>query len=104
MARCFSRRQLSKLSRARKRNGLVAHQQSCELTPTFVVDPHICGQGKIVLDKSPTGAMLGYSPKIRIMRLITGKQTKLAIERVAGLLKRDGAIQTLTVQEWLDSA
>jgi hypothetical protein len=28
----------------------------------------------------------------------------LAIERVAGLLKRDGAIQTLTVQEWLDSA
>jgi len=29
---------------------------------------------------------------------------KLAIEHIAGLLKKDGASQTLTVQEWLDAA
>ena len=38
------------------------------------------------------------------MKVITQKQMKLAIERVAGLLKEDGATQTMTVQEWLDIA
>jgi hypothetical protein len=38
------------------------------------------------------------------MKVITQKQMKLAIEHVARLLKRDGARQTLTVQEWLDDA
>jgi hypothetical protein len=38
------------------------------------------------------------------MKVISQKQLKLAIEHVAELLKRDGAIQTLTVQEWLDAA
>lgn len=38
------------------------------------------------------------------MKIITQKQTNMAIEHVAGLLKRDGAMQTLTVQEWLDAA
>jgi hypothetical protein len=36
------------------------------------------------------------------MKIVTQKQRKLAIERVAGLLKQDGATQTMTVQEWLD--
>jgi len=38
------------------------------------------------------------------MKVISQKQTKLAIEHVAKLLKQDGAIQTQTVQEWLDAA
>ena len=38
----------------------------------------------------------------RIMKVISQKQMKLAMERIAGLLKEDGADQTLTVQEWLD--
>ncbi len=38
------------------------------------------------------------------MKVITQKQTKLAIEHIAALLKNDGANQTLTVQEWLDVA
>ena len=38
------------------------------------------------------------------MKIITQKQMKLAIEHVAMLLKNDGSIQTLTVQEWLDAA
>jgi hypothetical protein len=38
------------------------------------------------------------------MKVITHKQTKLAMEHLAELLKRDGASQTLTVQEWLDAA
>jgi hypothetical protein len=38
------------------------------------------------------------------MKVITHKQMKLAIEHLAGLLKKDGASQTLTVQEWLDAA
>ena len=38
------------------------------------------------------------------MKIITQKQMKLAIDHVAILLKNDGAIQTLTVQEWLDAA
>ncbi|MEI6783355.1 MAG: hypothetical protein WCQ21_20820 [Verrucomicrobiota bacterium] len=38
------------------------------------------------------------------MKVITHKQMKLAIERVAGLLKDDGATQSMTVQEWLDVA
>ena len=37
------------------------------------------------------------------MKVITKKQMELAIEHLAGLLKRDGASQTLTVQEWLDA-
>jgi hypothetical protein len=38
------------------------------------------------------------------MKVITHKQMDLAIEHLAGLLKKDGASQTLTVQEWLDAA
>jgi hypothetical protein len=38
------------------------------------------------------------------MKVITQKQTKLAMEHIAGLLQKDGANQTLTVQEWLDVA
>lgn len=38
------------------------------------------------------------------MKVITHKQMDLAMGHVAGLLKRDGAVQTLTVQEWLDTA
>jgi hypothetical protein len=38
------------------------------------------------------------------MKVITQKHLKSAIAHVAELLKRDGAIQTLTVQEWLDAA
>ena len=38
------------------------------------------------------------------MKVITHKQMKLAIEHVAGLLKQDGAVQTQTVQGWLDTA
>jgi len=38
----------------------------------------------------------------QIMKVISQKQMKLAMERIAGLLKEDGADQTLTVQEWLD--
>jgi hypothetical protein len=38
------------------------------------------------------------------MKVITQKQMKLAVEHVAGLLQKDGANQTLTVQEWLDVA
>lgn len=38
------------------------------------------------------------------MKVITQKQMKLAMQHVATLLKKDGAIQTLTVQEFLDVA
>jgi hypothetical protein len=38
------------------------------------------------------------------MKVITQKQVQSAIEHTAGLLKKDGANQTLTVQEWLDAA
>lgn len=38
------------------------------------------------------------------MKVITHKQMKLATEHLAELLKRDGASQILTVQEWLDAA
>ena len=38
------------------------------------------------------------------MKVISQKQTKLAIEHIAELLKKDGANQTLTVNEWLDVA
>ncbi len=38
------------------------------------------------------------------MKIITQKQRELAIDYVAELLKQDGAIQTMTVQEWLDVA
>ncbi|MGO9201414.1 MAG: hypothetical protein ACLQM8_12900 [Limisphaerales bacterium] len=38
------------------------------------------------------------------MKVISQKQTKLAIEHIAELLKKDGANQTLTVYEWLDVA
>jgi hypothetical protein len=38
------------------------------------------------------------------MKVITHKQTKVAVEHLAELLKKDGASQTLTVQEWLDAA
>jgi hypothetical protein len=38
------------------------------------------------------------------MKIITQKQRELAIEYVAELLKQDGAIQTMTIQEWLDIA
>jgi hypothetical protein len=38
------------------------------------------------------------------MKIITQKQRELAIGYVAELLKQDGAVQTMTVQEWLDIA
>jgi hypothetical protein len=38
------------------------------------------------------------------MKIITQKQRELAISYVAELLKQDGGIQTMTVQEWLDIA
>ena len=38
------------------------------------------------------------------MKVVTHKQLAAAIDYVAELLKRDGAIQTQTVQEWLDAA
>jgi hypothetical protein len=38
------------------------------------------------------------------MKIIAHKQIQLAIEHVAGLLKKDGQAQTLTVQELLDAA
>lgn len=38
------------------------------------------------------------------MKIITHKQMKSAIAHLAKLLKRDGASQTLTVQELLDAA
>ena len=38
------------------------------------------------------------------MKVITHKQAKMAVEHLAELLKKDGASQTLTVQEWLDAA
>ncbi len=38
------------------------------------------------------------------MKVITQRQTKLAVEHLAGLLKEDGENQSMTVQEWLDVA
>lgn len=38
------------------------------------------------------------------MKVITQKQSELAVGHVAELLKRDGSMQTQTVQEWLDVA
>ena len=38
------------------------------------------------------------------MKIVTQKQRELATGYVADLLKQDGAIQTMTVQEWLDVA
>jgi hypothetical protein len=38
------------------------------------------------------------------MKVVTHKQLDSAIERLAALLKEDGATQTMTVQEWLDVA
>ena len=38
------------------------------------------------------------------MKIITQKQLALAKAHLAELLKRDGAAQTLTVQQWLDAA
>ena len=38
------------------------------------------------------------------MKVIAQKQIQLAIDHTAGLLKKDGETQTLTVQEWLDAA
>ena len=38
------------------------------------------------------------------MKVITYKRLELAKAHLAGLLKKDGAAQTLTVQQWLDAA
>ena len=38
------------------------------------------------------------------MKVIARKNIQSAMDHVARLLKQDGAIQTLTVQEWLDAA
>jgi hypothetical protein len=38
------------------------------------------------------------------MKVVTHKHTKSAIKHLAELLKRDGAEETKTVQEWLDVA
>ena len=50
---------------------------------------------------------MNYTDRItadRIMKVITQKQSELAVGHVAELLKRDGSMQTQTVQEWLDVA
>ena len=50
---------------------------------------------------------MNYTVRItadRIMKVITQKQSELAVGHVAELLKRDGSMQTQTVQEWLDVA
>ena len=50
---------------------------------------------------------MGYLPDIvtdHIMKIISQKQREQAIGYVAELLKRDGGMQTQTVQEWLDVA
>ena len=50
---------------------------------------------------------MNYTVRItadRIMKVITQKQSDLAVGHVAELLKRDGSMQTQTVQEWLDVA
>jgi len=38
------------------------------------------------------------------MKVITQKRFELAKAHLARLLKQDGAVQTLTVQQWLDAA
>lgn len=38
------------------------------------------------------------------MKVITHKRLELAKEHLTELLKKDGAEQTLTVQQWLDAA
>ena len=38
------------------------------------------------------------------MKVITQKHMKSAIDRLAELLKEDGATQSMTVEEWLDVA
>ncbi len=38
------------------------------------------------------------------MKIITAKQRESAMDHLAELLKRDGWIQTRTVQQWLDDA
>ncbi len=38
------------------------------------------------------------------MKVITQKDMNVAMNHVVGLLKKDGALDTLTVQEWLDVA
>jgi hypothetical protein len=43
-------------------------------------------------------------PEVPHMKIINQKQIHAALEHVTGLLKKDGAAQTLTVQEWLDAA
>ena len=50
---------------------------------------------------------MAYLPDIgidHIMKIISQKQREQAIGYVAELLKRDGGMQTQTVQEWLDVA
>lgn len=38
------------------------------------------------------------------MKIISQKQKELAIDHLAELLKRDGWVQTRTVEQWLDDA
>lgn len=38
------------------------------------------------------------------MKIISPKQRELALEFAAELLKRDGWVQTRTVQQWIDDA
>ncbi len=38
------------------------------------------------------------------MKVITHKKWELAKGHLAGLLKQDGASQTMTIQQWLDTA
>jgi len=56
------------------------------------------------LDKSARADPRYIDRQKHSMKVVTQKQASLAIQYVAELLKRDGAIQTLTVQEWLDAA
>jgi len=70
--------------------------------PLLLVD---FGNGEVYSRQVPApGSTLFPSPRNRNMKVITQKQIRLAIEHAAALLKKDGANQTLTVQEWLDAA
>ena len=63
-----------------------------------------CVCAPFVLDKASSKEAYYSIAENRIMKVISQKQMKLAMDRIAGLLKEDGANQTLTVQEWLDAA
>ena len=58
------------------------------------------------LDKSsrPGARCLPRHQSKQSMKIITRKRLELAKAHLAALLKKDGASQTCTVQQWLDAA